>query len=188
MLKALCIVFSVSMIMGRRKYLEILDQTLKLFPYLYIHMRRLVARKINCLYYCLSVKKLCCFQEKILFFLELNNIEQSLAGVNLCSKHILQNDPNFQCCITYTYTASCCNDKKGNWLITTLLIINLSQVIKTGFSVSHSVLCTTANAYSPCFKFPICVLVYEQFTFHCLMWLHVYKIKASLEETNGYSK
>lgn len=143
---------------------------------------KLIAYIIACLW------KSCVVSRTKFYFLELNNIEQSLAGVNLCSKHILLNDPNTQCCITYTYTASCCYDKKKNWVITTLLIINLSQVIKTGFSVSHSVLCTTANAYSPCFKFPICVLVYEQFTFHCLRWLHVYKIKASLEETNGYSK
>lgn len=55
--------------------------------------------------------------------------------------------------------------QKRNWLISSRHIIIFFQFIKTGWSVSHSVLWTTANVYSPCFKFPICVLDYEQFPF-----------------------
>lgn len=114
--------------------------------------------------YCWSVKKLLCFQDKVLLL----RTKQHWANLTRCQS--LQQ-------IHFTKLAQfsmlcyvCLHSKlfrwqKRNWLISSLHIINFFQFIKTGWSLSHSVLSTTANVYSPCFKFPIRVLDYEQFPF-----------------------
>lgn len=114
--------------------------------------------------YCWSVKKLLCFQDKVLLLRTKQHWANFARYQSLQQRHFTKLAQFSMLCYVCLHS-KLFRLQKRNWLISSLHIINFFQFIKTGWSVSHFILWTTANVYSPCFKFPICVLDFEQFPF-----------------------
>ena len=93
--------------------------------------------------YCWSVKKLFCFQDKVLLLRTKQHWANFARCQSLQQRHFTKLAQFSMLCYVCLHS-KLFRRQKRNWLISSRHIIIFFQFIKTGWSVSHSVLWTTA--------------------------------------------